>query len=139
MGPSLLRSAPDPTRDDDRRTPAAAQRPGGLGIEPPVIDEQDVDARELGEEAEVAAIGVGEGELVEEPGGAPVQRAEPLATGLLGEGARDKRLAGASGADHQQILMFLDPPAGGERPHEGFVQLAPGPDSRWLPRRRGGS
>jgi hypothetical protein len=35
-----------------------------------VIEEQHVGARELGEEADVAAIGAGEGQLVEEAGGA---------------------------------------------------------------------
>ena len=41
----------------------------------------------------------------------------------MGEGAPDERLAGAGGADHQQILVLLDPVAGGELPHERFVQL----------------
>src|SRR5262245_45695105 len=96
------------------------------GVESPVIDEQDVDARELGEQPEVAAISASQGEFVEEPGGAPVQGAEPLATGLLGEGAADERLAGAGGANNQQVLVLLHPAAGGKLPHERFVQLAPG-------------
>jgi hypothetical protein len=69
------------------------------GIEPEVIDEQDVDARKLREQAEVAAIGTGQGEFVEQAGGAPVQGAEALATCVLGEGACDERLAGAGRAD----------------------------------------
>src|SRR5207344_128141 len=96
------------------------------GIEPPVVDEQDIDPRQLGEQAEIGPIGAGQGELVEQPGGAPVQGPEPLATGLMSEGAPDGRLAGAGGADHQEVLVLLDPPAGGELSHERFVQLAPG-------------
>jgi hypothetical protein len=84
-----------------------------------------VDAGELGEQAQVGAIGAGEGELVEEVGRAPVERPEALATGLMGEGAADERLAGAGSADHQEILVFLDPAATGELPDEGFVELAP--------------
>ena len=96
------------------------------GVEPPVVDEQDVDARQLGQQAEIGSISVGQGELVEQPGGPPVQRPEPLATGLMSERAPDERLASAGRADEQQVLMLLDPAAGGELPHEGFVQLALG-------------
>jgi hypothetical protein len=56
---------------------------GRQRVEPPVVDEQDVDTGELGEQAEVGAIGPGEGELVEEAGGALVEGAEALARGLL--------------------------------------------------------
>ena len=50
--------------------------------------------RELGEEADVAAIGAGEGRLVEEAGGAAIEGAVALAAGLVGEGAGEKALAG---------------------------------------------
>src|SRR5262245_20451492 len=76
----------------------------GESIEPPVVDEQDVNAGELGEQAEVTAVGPGEGELVEEAGGAPIEGPEALATGLLGEGAGHEGLAGSGGADDQEIL-----------------------------------
>src|SRR5262245_10638024 len=98
----------------------------GEGVEAPVVDEQDVDAGEPGEQAEVGAVGAGQGELMEEARGATVEGPETFATGLLGEGAADEGLAGAGGTDDQEILMLLDPAAGGELPHEGFVQLAPG-------------
>ena len=42
------------------------------GGEAPVVDDEDVDAGELGEQADVGAVGAGEGELVEEAGGAAV-------------------------------------------------------------------
>src|SRR6267378_2308440 len=38
------------------------------GAECPVVEHEDVDAGEAGEEADVAPVGVGEGELLVEPG-----------------------------------------------------------------------
>jgi hypothetical protein len=63
----------------------------GERIESPVVDEQDIDAGELGEQAEVGTVGAGQGELVEEAGRAPVERAEALATGLMGRRRRRRR------------------------------------------------
>ena len=48
------------------------------GIEPEIIDGQHVDARELGEQAEVGAIGAGQGELVEQARGAADSARNPL-------------------------------------------------------------
>ena len=48
------------------------------GIEPEIIDEQHVDTRELGEQAEVGAVGAGQGEFMEEAGGAAVESRKPL-------------------------------------------------------------
>ena len=53
------------------------------GGEGEVVDHQDVEARELGEQANVGAIGPGQDQLVKEPGGAPVEGAVALAAGLV--------------------------------------------------------
>src|SRR2546425_1642488 len=65
-----------------------SQRP-----EAPVLEHEDVDAGELAEEADVGAVGMSEGELVEEPGHAAVERPISLAAGLLGKGAGEEALA----------------------------------------------
>jgi hypothetical protein len=70
----------------------------GDGDESPVVDDEHVSACEAGEQAGVAAVGAGEGELVEQPRGAAVQRAEAGAAGLLGERAGEVGLAGAGGS-----------------------------------------
>ena len=59
--------------------------------EAPVVDDQDVDAGELAEQADVGAVGAGQGELVEEPRRAAVEGAEALAAGLLRRGRRRRR------------------------------------------------
>ena len=42
------------------------------GREPPVVDDEDIDAGQLGEQADVGAVGPGQGAGVEESGEAPV-------------------------------------------------------------------
>src|SRR5207249_12083917 len=59
-----------------------------------VVEHQDVDAGEAGEEAEVAPVGVGEGEFLVEPGDAAVERAVALPARLLGERTGHVRLPG---------------------------------------------
>jgi hypothetical protein len=59
----------------------------GDGRDGEVVEHEDVDAREAGEETGIAAVGAGEAELVEEARGPPVCGAEALAAGLLGERA----------------------------------------------------
>ena len=44
--------------------------------QPPVVEDQDVDPSELGEEADIGPVGPGEGEVVKQPRGAPVVGAE---------------------------------------------------------------
>ena len=52
--------------------------------EAPVVDQEDVEAGKLGEQADVGAVGAGEGELVVEAGGAAVAGTEAPAAGLMG-------------------------------------------------------
>ncbi len=85
--------------------------------EPPVIEHKDVDPRELGEQADVRPISPAQRELVKESRGAPVERAIAVATGLLGEGTREKALAHAGRADHKHILVLVDPAARRQLPH----------------------
>ena len=54
----------------------------------PVVEDQDVDAGEASEQADVGAVGARERELIEEPRGAAVDRAEAVADRVLGEGWR---------------------------------------------------
>src|SRR5437773_1125423 len=49
--------------------------------QPPVVDDEDIEAGELGEQADVGAIGPGQGELVEEARSPAVAGAIALATG----------------------------------------------------------
>jgi hypothetical protein len=62
----------------------------------PVVDQEDVDAGELAEQADVGAVGAGEREVVKEPRGAAVVGAEAFAAGVGGESAGDEALPRAS-------------------------------------------
>jgi len=76
--------------------------------EAPVVDHEDVDAGELAEEADVGAIGAGQGELVEEARGAAVAGAIALAARLMCQGTRDEALPDAGGADQDHVVVLSD-------------------------------
>ena len=77
-------------------------------------------------ESWVGAVGASERELVKQARGAPVHRAVAVAARLLGEGARDVRLAGATHAGEHHVLMLGNPAAAGELSEDGTVELALG-------------
>src|SRR5206468_9402352 len=58
--------------------------------QPPVVDDEDIEAGELGEQADVGAIGPGQGELVEEARSPAVAGAIALATGLVRQRTGDR-------------------------------------------------
>jgi hypothetical protein len=95
------------------------------GCEAPVIEDEDVHAGELAEQPAVAAVGASEREIVEEPGSPAVVRAVAATAGVVGQRTGDEALPGAGGAGDQDLLMFLDPAAGGELADDGLVELAP--------------
>src|SRR2546427_3865481 len=94
--------------------------------EAPVLEHEDVDAGELAEEADVGAVGMSEGEFVEEPGHAAVERPISLAAGLLGKGAGEEALARPRRPGDQELLVLVYPAAGGELADDGLVELAAG-------------
>src|SRR3989442_7701622 len=77
--------------------------------ESPVIEHEDVDAREACEQAGVAAVGMGERQLLEQPWHAAIEDTRAGTAGLMGERARDEGLAGAGGAGHDDVVVLGDP------------------------------
>src|SRR2546425_9886305 len=121
---------------DDRRALAVAvledleQVPAllvGHGGQPPVVDQQDVDAGELAEEPDVGAIGARQREVVKEPRGTAIVGAEAFAAGGGGEGTGGEALPRAGGADEDHVVVLLHPAAGGEVGGGGLFEGAPGP------------
>lgn len=94
------------------------------GAEAPVIEHEDVDAREAREEPDVAAVGVREGEFFAEPRDAPVERAIALPAGLLRERASEIGLAGAGRAREQDRVVLGDPAPGSELAQQRAIELA---------------
>ena len=90
--------------------------------ESPVIEHQDVHACEAREQAGVAAVGVGQGELLEQPRHAAVEHASAGAAGLMGERAGDESLSGAGGAGDDDVVVLGDPATGGELAQERLVE-----------------
>ena len=94
--------------------------------DPPVIEDEHVDAGKAGEEPRVGAIGAGERQLVEQARDAAVQGPLALATGLLCERAREVRLPDPGGSGDDDVVVLLDPGAGGELAHHGAIELPAG-------------
>src|SRR5437867_13244450 len=89
-----------------------------------VVEDEDVDAGEAGEEADVAAVGVGERELLVEPGDAAVEGAVAPPARVLREGAGEVALPGAGHPGDQDIVVVVDPAAGGELAQDRLVEFA---------------
>src|SRR5262249_32728476 len=72
--------------------------------EAPIVEDEDVGARELSEHAEVGAVGAGQREVVKEPGDAAVGGAIALTAGLMGQRTGDEGLPHPRGADQDYVL-----------------------------------
>src|SRR6185369_10804487 len=95
-----------------------------LGIErlwPPIVDDQQPDAFERGQEARQSALAARLGQVAEQPAGALVEHREAVAAGLVAEGASQPRLADAGRADDDQMMMVTQPFAGDEFLEQGTV------------------
>jgi len=82
--------------------------------EAPIIEDEDIDARETCRYDGVRAVAVRERELRKQAWQAAIDDAMPLTAGLLPEGTDQKRLADASWPGDQDVLMLDDPPTGRE-------------------------
>src|SRR5713101_7847129 len=100
-----------------------------LGIgerrEAEIVEDEDVEASEFAESADVGAVGASQSELVEEPRGAAVQSAVAFAASLLGERTGDVGLADAGRAGEDDVGVFFDPAAGGELADLCAIEIAP--------------
>jgi hypothetical protein len=120
---------------EDRRADAVAvledfEQVAALGVgdgsDGEVVDDEDIEASETCEYAREGAIGASETELVEEARGAAVGGAESLPTSLMGECAREVRLAGACRARDEDAVVFFDPAARRELSDDGLIELSSG-------------
>jgi hypothetical protein len=79
-----------------------------------IVDDYEVNLGDDGETFAEAAVGVTQAKLLEQPGGAQIERGQTLAAGLVGEGTAEKGLAAAGGAVNDEIVAGADPIAAGE-------------------------
>ena len=74
----------------------------------------------------VDAVGARQAEVVEQARGPAVVGTVATAASLVGESTGDEALTGAGGAGDEDLLVLVDPAAGGELADDGLVDLAAG-------------
>jgi len=96
----------------------------GEPVRAPVVEDQQIGADELPEQAREAAIAMGEFEFGEEPWQTTIENGPAIATGFLSEGAGEPCLADTAGAGDDQVLSFCDPVALRELAEQVPVELS---------------
>ena len=91
----------------------------GDRAESPVVEHEDVDAREAPQDGDVGAVRVREREVGKEARQPAIDDPVPLATGLLPERTGQKGFADARGAGDQDVVVLDNPAADGELPDHG--------------------
>ena len=92
--------------------------------EPPVVEDQQINARQRAEQTREAAIAVRQLQLGEQPGHARVMDAIAVATGFLRQRTTEPRLADATWSGDQQVAMIADPAACRELLEQRLIELA---------------
>jgi hypothetical protein len=96
----------------------------GHGGEAPIIEDQDVHARQPREHRGVRAISACERELLKEARQASVDGPVTLPTRVLPQRARQVGLPDASRPGDEDVAVFRDPPSGGELAHQRPIEFA---------------
>jgi hypothetical protein len=99
---------------------------GGKPGPGPIVEDEQLDPGELGEQPGGLAIDAGKGELVEKPGQPLIAHREPVTRGLVAEGASDETLAGTGRAQDQDVVVLVQPTAAGEAVDQAAVETARG-------------
>ena len=90
----------------------------------PVVEDQELDARETLEQAAIAAVAASERQRLEQARNPMVNHASAIPAGLLAESAGDPALADAGGPGDQKSFGAVDPVAGDEPLEQGAVDAA---------------
>ena len=117
------RAAPVPIVDDLQEV---APLLGGERGKAPVVEDQQLGARQTLEEPCIAPITASERERIEQPGQAMVEDRAVVAAGLVTERASNPTFADSGRADDEQVLVAVDPVAGGEFLEQRLVEAARG-------------
>ena len=93
-------------------------------VRAPVVEDQQVGADELPEQARESAIAMGEFEFGEEARQTAIENGPAVATGLLSQSAGEPCLADTAGAGDDQVLPFCDPVALRELAEQVPIELS---------------
>ena len=91
--------------------------------EHPVVDREQVELGQAGEQPGVGAVAAADGQLVQQARHADVARGEAAATRAFDEGAGDEALADAARSRDDHVVALSDPRAGAER--EDLLAIEP--------------
>jgi hypothetical protein len=94
--------------------------------ESPVVEDEELDARQRLEEASVASVAACERQRFEQPGQAMIEDGAIVAAGLVAERAGDPSLACPGWSGDEQVVLAGDPIAIDELGEEGPVDAARG-------------
>ena len=89
-----------------------------------VVEHDEVELGEGGEEFGIGAVAAGDGEVVQQPRQSQVQRGEPVAAGLIGERTGEPGLGNAERSGDEDVEVLAQPAPGGKREDEGLVESA---------------
>ena len=99
--------------------------------EPPVVKDQELDAREGLKQARVPTVTACKRERIEQPRQAVIEDGAIVAAGLVAECTGQPTFAEPGLADDDQVLMPRDPVAGSELGEERLVEPARRPSCRY--------
>ena len=89
-----------------------------------VVKDDEVELGERGEQLGIGSVAAGDGNVVQQPREAQVQRGESVAAGLMGERAGEPGLADAARSGDEDVEVLAQPAPGGEGEDEGLVESA---------------
>src|SRR5215471_3983609 len=98
-----------------------------LGSEPghdPVVEDQQSDPSELGQQPGGPAVDASEGELIDKPGQSLIAHREPVPRRPVTEGASDKTFAGTGRAEDQDVVVLVQPAAAGQGVDQAAIETA---------------
>jgi hypothetical protein len=98
----------------------------GEGIAQPVVKDQELHSGEGVEEFGIGAVGVGEGDMLEETRGALVTNGKVVAAGGVGQGTGEEGLADAGGAEDEDVEVLMNPLTLGKLKDQATVDTARG-------------
>ena len=110
----------------------------GQGRERPVVEDQELDAGQRFEQTPITTIAAGQRQSLEQPRHALIEHGAIVAAGLVAERTRKPALADTGRADDDQVLVPVDPVAGGEFLEQRLVETSrfagadPIPPTSWL-------
>src|ERR1700730_18161592 len=99
---------------------------GPQRLEPPIIEDEELDATERPHQTRVSPVAAGEREIAEHPGHALIEHRAIVAACLVAERASQPTFADAGRPFDDQVLRLLDPAPGGQCLEQRTVEGAGG-------------